>query len=301
MDGLLYLQRKDIDEAKWNNCIKKSSPGLLYGCTYYLDAMAHDWDAIVLNDYEGVMPLPYKKKYGIRYVYMPPFVQQLGFFSAQYNNDDALAALQKAKQYFRFGNYQLHHGSVLIDAATRNNYVLNLQEGYAAVYKNYKQDLLKNLARSRRLGLHYNSTHDYLKVIRLFQSLYVARQLHIAKEDYKRFALLCKHLLTTNEIIIREVTDAQRHLLAAAICFKDKRRLYFIMSATTPEGRRAEANHFLVDNLIQEHAGQNILLDFEGSDVAGIAHFYKNFGSVNQPYSFVSWNHLPWPIRFFKQ
>jgi hypothetical protein len=54
-----------------------------------------------------------------------------------------------------------------------------------------------------------------------------------------------------------------------------------------------QANHFLLDAIINEFAGKNIVLDFVGSDIPGIAHFYKNFGFHNQPYFFYKFKNLP--------
>ena len=35
---------------------------------------------------------------------------------------------------------------------------------------------------------------------------------------------------------------------------------------------------FLIDSMFQELAGKDIVFDFEGSMIPGIARFYKNFG-----------------------
>ena len=40
----------------------------------------------------------------------------------------------------------------------------------------------------------------------------------------------------------------------------------------------------IINELIKENAGKDILLDFEGSQIEGIARFYKGFGAINQPY-----------------
>jgi hypothetical protein len=47
---------------------------------WHLDRTAVVWDALVWGDYEFVMPLPVRKKWGIQYVYQPLFCQQLGIF-----------------------------------------------------------------------------------------------------------------------------------------------------------------------------------------------------------------------------
>ena len=41
---------------------------------------------------------------------------------------------------------------------------------------------------------------------------------------------------------------------------------------------------FLVDELIQQHADSNYQLDFEGSEIEGVARFYNGFGATNNPY-----------------
>jgi hypothetical protein len=71
-DVIRYLQRDQIDTVQWDNCIGNAPNGLIYGHSFYLDRMAVNWDALVLNDYEAVMPLPWKKKWGIYYLAHPP-------------------------------------------------------------------------------------------------------------------------------------------------------------------------------------------------------------------------------------
>ena len=58
-----YLQNKDIDKIKWDKCIDTASNGLIYAYSFYLDTMAKHWDALVMNDYEAVMPITWNKKF----------------------------------------------------------------------------------------------------------------------------------------------------------------------------------------------------------------------------------------------
>jgi hypothetical protein len=102
-------------------------------------------------------------------------------------------------------------------------------------------------------------------------------------------------------LLTRKVELPGSGILAIALLLQDSGRLYNIMSTTLPEGRRLEANHFLFEQLIREFANSDLILDFEGSDIAGIANFYKKFGAVSEPYFFVRFNNLPWPIKHFKK
>ena len=76
-----YIEHNDIEFEKWDACVTKSFNRLIYGFSWFLDIVCDDWDALVLNDYEAVFPLPKRKKWGIEYIYQPYFCQQLGVFS----------------------------------------------------------------------------------------------------------------------------------------------------------------------------------------------------------------------------
>ncbi len=74
-----------------------------------------------------------------------------------------------------------------------------------------------------------------------------------------------------------------------------------MMNTTTQKGRDEEANHFLLDKVIKEFAGQPLLFDFEGSDLPGVREFYEKFGAINQPYFHYHYNGLSWPLRLLKR
>jgi hypothetical protein len=99
---------------------------------------------------------------------------------------------------------------------------------------------------------------------------------------------------------VRKVINADGVMLSIAIFLKDEKRIYNIMNTTTDAGRDAAANHFLLDNVIREFADQNLLLDFEGSDLPGVKSFYENFGARNQPFNHYHFNRLPFPLKLFR-
>src|SRR3990172_7490113 len=84
---ITYLKHSEIDKPKWDKCIQNSSNGLIYAYSWYLDFVSPNWQALVRGDYEYVMPLTCKKKYGINYLHQPFFAQQLGVFSSAVLSD----------------------------------------------------------------------------------------------------------------------------------------------------------------------------------------------------------------------
>ena len=90
-------------------------------------------------------------------------------------------------------------------------------------------------------------------------------------------------------------------LLASAAFFFSHGRAYYILVGNHPDGKTIGASHALIDAFIKDHAGQNLMLDFEGSDVPNLAFFYSSFGAVEEKYTGIKLNRLPAIIKWLKQ
>ena len=82
---ITYIKRKDLEVEKYDACIENSLQSRVYAFSWYLDIVADNWDVLVLDDYKAVMPIPWKKKYFIRYVHPPLWLLELGVFSLDAN------------------------------------------------------------------------------------------------------------------------------------------------------------------------------------------------------------------------
>src|ERR1044071_6313852 len=102
LSQIRYVKRSQIDVHAWDNCIYHSTNGLIYAYSYYLDRLADHWDALVFYDYNAVMPLPWRKKAGIYYLYQPFNVAQLGVFGREVNEELVAAFLKQVPKRFRY-------------------------------------------------------------------------------------------------------------------------------------------------------------------------------------------------------
>ncbi|HEY4334438.1 MAG TPA: GNAT family N-acetyltransferase [Puia sp.] len=303
-----HLKRQEIDIARWEACVANSANRLIYGSVVYLDLMTDgQWDALVTGDYDAVMPLPWRRKWGISYLYQPAFTQQTGIFSPSgIPTETTDAFLKAAAKHYRFAEIYLNYGNPHPSLRTHENLILPLHDAYPVLQNRYKKDLQRNLRLADAADLKYTADLDLDTAIEAYRSQYADRHPAIRPKDYTRFRTLCQSLqpAETNapeksQLILRAaVKDAQ--LCATALLIRDATRLYLLQSTTPPAGRKLESNHFLIDQLVREFAGTGLTLDFEGSDLPGIAYFYANFGAIRQPYFFHRHNRLPWPWRLLK-
>ena len=307
--SLRYLTYKEIDKHKWDNCIKNSVNGLIYAESVYLDHMAANWDAVILNDYEAVMPLTWKKKLSIRYLYQPAFLQQGGiFFQNKLPLKTLRSFMDEVFARFKFAECTINYQNLIdwkeidLKVILKNNFILKLGESYKNIYGNYNTYIKQRLNRLQKFSLQYKRSKDHNETITLYKKLYHDRMSSLSDKDYLQFGKICKLLSKEERVIIRQVYNQDgKELLASVLLLKDDKRIYNIASCILPNGKKLLANYFLYNELIKEFAGENIILDFEGSDIPGVSYFYNKFAGENQQYAFIKFNRLPLPIRLLKK
>jgi hypothetical protein len=299
-----YIPYKHIDIQQWDACIAQADNRLVYAFSFYLDAMAKHWDALVLGDYDYVMPLAWNKKYGICYLYQPPLTASLGVFGKNITARIVQQFLQGIPAKFRYVdiylNYANHYTVPGIDLYTRVNYVLNLQQPYEVLYKNYRENIRRNIRKCAQMGGAIQKDIAAAAVIQLAQT-YLKNISNLSAVDYSNFEKLYALLQQQGKATAYGVYGSNKQLLASCIFFIDGSRAYYILVGNHPNGKTLGASHALIDAFIKDYAGQNILLDFEGSDIRNLAFFYSSFGAVEECYPGLKINRLPGWLHWLKK
>ena len=296
---LTVLPSYNIDKSKWDECLYSSTMPFIYASSAYLDNMADNWSGIVGDDYALIMPIPWRKKFGINYTYSVAFVQQLGLFGKRVSDDNVKACMKLMLNNFKYGDYSFNHLNKINNAKTSNNYVLSLASDYKATSLFYSDKLKSDLKKAVHQAFEYSDapTEDAIKY---FNELYGARIPNVTQADYNNLYTFCILKQEEKNLIVRKVSQA-KDILAINLLIKDANRLYNLLSCTLPKGRNVFAGHFLYDSLIKEFSRTGLVFDFEGSDIPGVAHFYKSFGAINQSYAKIHFNRLPYFLRLFKR
>ncbi|HEY0261928.1 MAG TPA: hypothetical protein VGB95_02805 [Chitinophagales bacterium] len=267
-----FLDRKEIDETKWNAFVAKHPSGLPYAYSWYLDAVASKWNAFVLNDYEAIMPHPVAKKYGISYVYQPPMCQQLGVFALE--KDGMIFEEFYAKLNRRYLVYHICQNAFFtskMQLLHRTNFELNLNRSLQEILERYNTNTKRNIAKAEKQKLQFSekiSIEEYLKFAEKHSNFPVSQ---IEK--------LARVLNECSLLFLCVVHDEQNEINAANLCIKTANRIIHLVPVTAKNGRKNGAMHFLLHNIIRAFSEQDFVLDFEGSMIEGIAQFYRSFGA----------------------
>lgn len=288
-----HLIRKQVDTTKWDDCIRRADNGLIYSYSFYLDAMATNWDALVLNDYEAVMPLPWRQKWFIHYLYQPFLTAQLGVFGNNFSAEIVEAFLNHIPKTFRYWDLPLNYQNCFplqnFPLYERANLVLPLNKPYEELYKAYRENIRRNIKKSKDLGcvVQKDVLLDAIIELTMFQAKEILRQ------DFDAFKRLFASLQEKGMGKTYGIVSKTGDLLASAAFLFSHHRAYYILVGNHPNGRTLGASHALIDAFIQDHAGQHLLLDFEGSDIRNLAFFYTSFGATEENYAAIKFSRLP--------
>jgi hypothetical protein len=216
--------------------------------------------------------------------------------------------MEAASAAFKFAEFTVNYQNLIdwkqegLKHAMRNNFILQLGAGYKNIFTRYNTYIRQRLNRLKKFSLQYKHSTDLAGVIELYKELYQSRMPSVSDKDYQQFSKLCKQLMKNGRVVMRNVFNSDgKELLASVLLLKDDKRIYNIISCILPKGKKLLANYFLYDELIKEFAAEDIILDFEGSDIPGVSYFYNKFAGSNQQYAFLKFNHLPLPIKLFKK
>jgi hypothetical protein len=260
--------------------------------------MSNNWDALVMNDYEAVMPLTWNKKWGTSYLHQPAFTQQLGIFGNCLFTEALIDSfIDSALKKISFIEINLNYANEYRKYGTKKcNCILPLNSDFGELEKSFRKDFVNKI---KKQNFIYQSSEEVEKVIQLFKENYSDR-IHVSKKHFENWIQLCALLKNKGQLFVREVKSKSEELLSMALFLKDSNRIYYVMSVTLNEGRKQESNYFLLYHVIKEFSNQNVIFDFEGSEIPSIQLFFKKFGAAEQDYFFVRINTLPFWVRWPK-
>jgi len=301
-----YREHHSIDISKYNSCVKLNAQKIPYALSWYLDAVCEQWDCLVLNDYDAVWPLPFRKKLGLKYFFRPFAIQQLGIYSKQLLNAEQLLAFQqKLSENCRFADVYLNENQ-LITSLSKNwevrgqeNYVLKLKRSYQEVYQGFNSNLKRKLKKHQDANFDLFESDGPQVLIDLFAAN-KGKELNLSSEFYRSMEKAMFQVLHRGLAKVFTIYGGPNQLLAGVFFIEYQGRSIFLFSAVSAMGRDLDAMTYLINEYLIFNSEKLVELDFEGSLDEGLARFYHSFGAEPQLYNHLKYNGLPWPISLLK-
>ncbi|MDC8100049.1 hypothetical protein [Chryseobacterium rhizosphaerae] len=278
------LRYNEIDFVKYSQCLENSEQKKYSATKDFLDTTSEkQWEILVYNDYEAVMPVPFVKKYGIKIVHNPKLCQQLGIFSPKDDVQLNEAFLHFLEKNYLIRAYPLNDCNQLQTKLRLKKNFLLYPDSYEKVYARYSpkrkrklrldDEVVKNseiktisyeeaklFIKNNMIGL--SKENDLPDFMRIFEASY-----HL---NYLKFSAFFYH----HKIINIIATYSDCNMVALLGTFNDKD--YVKISGAS----------VLIDTVIRETIETDIF-DFEGGELPNIEEFFRGFRPELKPYAII--------------
>lgn len=304
-----FYQHDEVDKTKWNRCVATSEAATVFVDFDFLCLADSEWGALIKGDYEAVMPLPHRSKFGVSYVFSPPFYFRLGVFSpTPLTPADVNEFVRHIPARFVQVDLNLNEGNSneLFKEKTvfQVSHQLKLDDPYEVLRKNFSRSHKHNIKVAGSFQPVVDKNIRVEEVIALFRSNRGRdRHIRISDADYATFLKMtdfihCKGLLENWGI-----RDEEGRLLAGACFLRDFDHLWFWFSGRDESRSDRRAMFYLMDRYIEAHAGSGLVFGMSGSKNENVSQLYRGFGAERYTYpalNFCNSTLLALPVKFYK-
>ena len=284
-----HIRNDEIDLKLWDKTILSSVNASVYPLSWYLNITCPQWEALISEDYRTVLPLPVFRRYILRVIIQPPFTWQLGIFSYDIMNEtlseeilNQIPSSYRIKSYYfnKFNKLPVH----LSQQTKKYTTELELISSYIKIRANYSADATGkiSLANQNMISIIKNiSTHHFLEFICRFDSFNSSR--------IKPSGLFMLRQIISNSLRYRmgEIHGAysrENNLCATIFFIRFKGRQIIHYAAADDEGIKYGALYLILDKVISENAGKNLILCLDNPSSQYLISLFKDFGAKFYPF-----------------
>ena len=298
-----FLEHTQIDFEKWDACVAATSNPQPYGFSWYLNWLAHQWQALVIGDYEAVLPLFIQKKFGQLYSTRPYGTQALGPYSKIPLTAEIVTGLvEESLRHVKYLEYFFSPGTPMpagFKPKQFSNFIVDTSADYEVLFKAYSSQNKRNLKKADAARFELAEWATVQDAVQLWQNN-VREKTGIPAESFNRLGKLLEFCHYQKRGVLYAVRDEYNQLCGAQFWIIHEGRSTLLLNASTDWGKDHGVSTWLIDQHIKSTAGRSHTIDFEGSSIPGLKRFYSGFGAKDEPFHMHVENQLPFPINLLK-
>lgn len=289
------ITRKKLDVEKYNACVTASLQSNVFALSWYLDSVCKQWDAFVLNDYEAVMPIPWRKKAFVKYVRMPFFTLELGVFSKEIEDENEF--LIELFDDFKYVNLnvtlQNHFSMFHENKLEKVRQFISLNTDYSSISNKYKRNRKKELVKSTKED--YTEHWSYLpqEVLELFENHTKKRVKKLKKNKRVVLLKLMKEVCSKKRGEVLSIYDKNNKLISFGFFVKDNDRVVMLFSSIDLKKRQNASDTFLIDKAVYKYQPHFKSIIFGDVEKKAIKKYLLSFNTEEEKYFHIKQNKLP--------
>lgn len=285
-----FLEAKDIDRECWEQLVEQKGEHF-FSSLSYLDAVAENYGAYILDEYRAAIIVPYKQKLGQRWVYQPLFYRASEWLGDWKEHEKELffnqLKLDFSSGYFIFDNNQENELSYQIIAPTSD---------FRVRYNKLAKRMLKKGENSELTLINELHESDFVEML--------VRELKEKADTWndhgqKVFKALIKNYRDREALKFYGVV-LHGKLVGGVVTLVRPNRILYLKGSATLEAKKMGAMYLVMDKAIEDAMLSNRVFDFGGSRIDGVKRFNENLGGISMFYQSISWDRSPLMFRIIK-
>ena len=297
------LRHHEIDKEWWDQRSLACANRMWYIQSWVLDLTSPGWDALVDRTSGAIMPLTWRRKFYLKYLFQPYGTQQQGVFAPDYSRSLGEAFLRAIPTEFRLIDIALNEAMTQIEidgsvTSPLDQQVLPLDRPIDAIRRAYSKGHIRNL---KKIDPALQIINDITasEFTHLFIHTTAKRFKTGTPSDHSMMELVIEKAIRLGQCKVYGIRRGGTLIAAASFMEWEGRRILY-KSAANAQAQELKAMFRIIDHYIGLHAGSGELLDLAGSNTASVARFNAGFGAQRKVYLRLKRNTLPPPFKWFK-
>ncbi|MET3731357.1 hypothetical protein [Moheibacter stercoris] len=286
MSEIRKIKRKDLDLEKYSKTLSASLNYRVYAEYWYLDVVTKgNWECLVYGDYEVLMPIPFQRKFGFKFVLQPLCCQQLGVFYPKEISTELFQKFESKLHQYRVRSYHFNEENAAKfnpKGESKINQLLLLNRPYSEIYKGFKKGRKSDLSLAKKNSLMLKKEFSLSEIRTLFQ---LNDDKFISEKNIEKLINLLKIIQSNNKLIGYSIQNDQKETIAICLLLDSKSRLIHLFSIRNKSHKQSGEITFILNEIFQNHCLSREYFDFEGSSLAGVNEFNRSFGAEENFFS----------------
>ncbi|MGE0567350.1 MAG: hypothetical protein AB7O73_05325 [Bacteroidia bacterium] len=298
--SLEVIPHSKIDFNKWDTAILNSKNPLVFAMSFYLNATCPTWDALIIDNYRVVFPLTRNRKWGLNYLYQPPFTPQLGTYG-DYKMSDLHKVYDYLKNHFEYIDIEFNH-KIKADKpykiGTKRTFIIETKE------PKFNTNTKRNIKKAENAGIEIHEVNNETEIkVLLKEHLlpWLSKELKIPNDHLLLFKKLIESANERKALKTFNAIDSNGQLKAFAFFIFNKNHAVYLKGMTISKRDSLGSMHKLMATAINYFGDKVAVFDFGGGNSKNLAEFYKGLGGKEKEYPTLKVNKLPLPLRLIKK
>lgn len=288
-----FIESTHIDKEVWSDLTINHSTHF-FSETNYLDAVAENWGAYVKGNYEAVLVIPYRVKFGLKWVYLPLFYRSSEWVG-NWTEEEKEEIKSRLLKDFNGGNIAFEESNV--DTSDFFYQVIHPNQEHRTNYNKLATRMLKKAQHSELKQTNELHLDVFVKLI--------AKELQAKvgvwdEEGIAVFKNLVNNYAKDDKL---KFYGAILHgeLVGGIVTLISNNRILYLKGTATIEAKKMGAIYMVMDAAIHDAMQKKCTFDFGGSRVDGVARFNYNLGGTDVHYQNMVWDNFPFWFRLMKR